>query len=370
MAKRKITQRELNRATLGRQMLLERKQMTPLKAIEKLCGLQAQGPRPPQIGLWTRLKNFDSQNLHRQLMTRKIVRATMMRGTIHLVSASDYLQFRPCIQPVLTKGMQGVLGKRVANLDPETIVGPARKLFLAQDRNFKDLLAELSPKLSKFDASTLRYVVRMNLPLVQVPKDVPWSYAANAEFTLAEDWLQEDVDMERDEAPLLFRRYLAAFGPASISDFRIWSGLKGCAEVSDAEHGKLTIFEDEDGRVLYDLPRAPRPDAKTPVPIRFLPDYDNLILAFDDRRRVVPNAFRSRLCTKNLRILPTFLVDGLVAGTWDFGSSKKIAELAIQPFVKLNKKTTRDLLAEGEALLGFVFPNLELGGVRLNKPTD
>ncbi len=353
----KITLKELNRATLARQMLLERKDITPLAAVGKLCGMQAQMPRPPFLGLWTRLANFQPEKLSRLLERRKIVRASMMRCTIHLVTASDYLAFRPCLQGAFTKAMHGVLGRKRESLDVEDLVRGARKAFKTKDMTFKELGSVLGPQWPQHDPGTIRYAVRTHLPLVQVPTDHKWSFSNRPSFGLAEPWLGHKLDFGLDETATLFRRYLASFGPASIADFRMWSGLSGCQNLADREHGKLVEFVGEDGPTLFDLPRAPRPKSQVEAPVRFLPDYDNLILAHADRRRVVRDDYRSRLCLKNLRILPTFLVDGMVAGSWSMEGSKHRAELTIEAFHGLSGKVKADLKREGKKMLSFAFPD-------------
>ncbi|HYH97120.1 winged helix DNA-binding domain-containing protein [Hyalangium sp.] len=348
-----LTRRALNRATLARQMLLAREKTPVLRAIERLVGLQAQLARPPFIGLWSRVQNFQSEQLTRLLQSRKVVRATMMRATLHLVSTKDYVKLRAAIQPVLRSSMQGILRERAQKLDVDQLSAEARKYFDEEPRNFDELRDHLLQRFPKGDERAMGYAVRMHLPLVQVPTDTEWGYPGTADFAVAESWLGEPLGT--DETPhALILRYLAAFGPASVTDAQTWSGLGGLKLAFEELRPKLKTFRDERGRELFDLPKAPRPPEDTPAPVRFLPDYDNLILAHDDRTRLMEKEHRSKISTSSLRILPTFLVDGFVAGTWKLERKKTTATLVIEPFTTLSKKPLADLTGEGRLLARFI----------------
>jgi hypothetical protein len=348
-----LTQRELNRATLARQMLLAREKTPVLRAIERLVGLQAQLARPPFIGLWSRVQDFRSEQLTRLLQSRKVVRATMMRATLHLVSTKDYVKLRAGMQPVLRYSMQSILRERAQKLDVDQLVAEARKYFEEEPRNFDELRDHLLERFPKGDERAMGYAVRMHLPLVQVPTDTEWGYPGTADFAVAESWLGEPLGT--DETPhALVLRYLAAFGPASVTDAQTWSGLSGLKLAFEELRPKLQTFRDDRGRELFDLPKAPLPPEDTPAPVRFLPDYDNLILAHDDRTRLMAKEHRSKISTSNLRILPTFLVDGFVAGTWKLEEKKKSATLIIEPFAALPKKARDELSTEGKELAQFV----------------
>jgi hypothetical protein len=345
----------LNRATLARQMLLARARITPARAIERLAGMQAQLARPPFVGLWTRIAGFKREALVRACDRREVVRATAMRGTLHLLSARDYLSLRASLQTGLTAAMRSTLRDRAKGLDLDKLGLAARRL-LAEPLTFEDLRPLLAKAFPKLDERVLGYAVRTHVPLVQVPSATqPWGFPAAAAFALAEAWLGAKVAPSTPHALAL--RYLAAYGPATAADAQTWSGLSSLREVFDDLRGKLRTFADEQGRELFDLPRAPRPPASTPAPPRFLPEYDNLVLAFADRRRLVDDAHRPKLITKNLQIPATFLVDGRIAGTWKVTRKKLAATLELAPFGRLAAPVASELAVEGKQLLQFVEPD-------------
>jgi hypothetical protein len=348
-----MTRRELNRATLARQMLLAREKITPVRAIERLVGVQAQLARPPFIGLWTRLEKFKREDLIRLVQRRKAVRATLMRGTLHLMSTKDYVKLRAALQPALSAGMQSILRDRSRDLDIARLVTEGRKYFDEEPRTFEELRDHLRKRFSKGDERAMAYAVRMHLPLIQVPTDTEWGYPGAADFAVAESWLGEPLGSESSPHSLILR-YLAAFGPATVSDAQAWSGLQGLKLSFEELRPKLQTFRDERGRELFDLPKAPRPPEDTPAPVRFLPEYDNLILSHDDRTRFVAKEHRAAVFLPNLRVISTFTVDGFVAGTWKIERKKDAATLGIAPFATLPKRVRDELADEGERLVRFV----------------
>lgn len=358
-----LTLRQINRATLARQMLLAREQIGPVAAIERLAGMQAQQPRPPFVGLWTRLENFQREDLCKLLLARNVVRVTAMRGTLHLMSAADYIALRPAIQPALTKGMQSILRERVSSLDIDALHGAAKKFFGKAPASFDALRDHFKMLYPDGDERAMAFAIRMHLPLVQVPIDTPWAFPASADFAMAEPWLNQKLITNESPPHALLRRYLAAFGPATPADAQAWSGLQGLRAVFDEmrANGEVITFSDERKRELFDLPDAPRPAEDTPAPIRFVPDFDNLVLAHADRTRIIDDAHRGKVVTKNLLVRATFLVDGFVAGTWKIERKKKSATLILEPFAPLPKKTLTDptLNLEAQALLRFVEPDAE-----------
>jgi hypothetical protein len=360
-----ITLRALNRATLARQMLLTREKVPALKAIERLAGLQAQVARPPFVGLWTRLEGFQREELLKLLHQRKVVRATLMRCTLHLMSAKDYLALRSALQPVLNAAMRSALGERTKGVDLDALTTAARQFF-AEPRTFTALREALAKEFPQTDERALGYTVRTKVPLVMVPDGTPWGFPANADFTVADSWLGE-TPAAGEKPHALIQRYLAAFGPATAADVQTWSGLKGVAPVLEELRPKLRVLRDERGRELFDLPKAPRPPEDTPAPVRFLPDFDNLVLAHADRTRIIAEEHRPRIVTKNLLVLATFLVDGMVAGTWKVVVEKKTATLVISPFGTLPATARKELLAEGEALVHFMEPEAAQHAVRVEK---
>jgi hypothetical protein len=360
-----LTVRQLNRATLARQMLLARRRATPLAALERLVGLQAQLPRPPFVALWSRLEGFRAEQLCRPVHARKAVRATLMRGTLHLVTTRDYLALRPTLQPVLDASMQSVLGARTSGVDLEAVAAVVRERLDERPRSFDELRAELRASFPGGDERALAYAIRMQLPLVQVPADARWGWPGAASFAVAESWLGRRLG-EGSGPGALVLRYLAAFGPAGPQDAQAWSGLRRLADTFEALRPRLVSFRDERGRELFDLPRSPRPPAGTPAPVRFLPDFDNLLLGHDDRARFLDEAHRARMATANLRVLATFLVDGRVRGTWRVERSSSAARLVADAFEPLKRAAASELRAEGQRLVRFLEPDARSVEVRVD----
>ncbi len=362
-----LTTRALNRATLARQMLLAREKMTTIGGVERLVGLQAQLPRPPFVGLWTRLVGFRRDELIDLLRRREIVRATAMRGTLHLMTAGDYAALRGALQPALTRGMHSVLRDRAKALDHDPLDRTARAFFRDGPATFERLRAHLRKRHPGSDERALAYAVRLQCPLVQVPADTRWGFPASADFALADDWLKRKVSTKEVSAGPFVRRYLAAFGPATPGDAEVWSGLAGLRAVFEKMRPTLVTFRDARNRELFDLPDAPRPSEDTPAPVRFLPEFDNLVLSYDDRTRVLATEHRPRIVLKNLQVLATFLVDGVVAGTWTIERKKNTAVLSVEPFSTLERKTMAALEQEGDALLHFVEEDAEFCEVRCSR---
>ncbi|WP_437587314.1 winged helix DNA-binding domain-containing protein [Sorangium sp. So ce1000] len=349
-------------------MLLLREQTTAVHGIERLIALQAQLARPPFIGLWSRLAAFRREQLVQLLLRREVVRAPFLRGTLHLVSARDYLALHPVIAPVLDAAMRSVLRARADALDLDRLVAEARAYFDEEPRTMDELRDHLAGRHADGDVRAMALAVRMRLPIVQVPAETPWGYPGTADFAPAASWLGKPLP-DGGEPHALVRRYLASFGPATATDVQAWSGLTRVKDVLHALREQLCVFRDERGRELFDLPDAPRPPADTAAPPRFLPDYDNLLLAHDDRTRVIADEHRPRIVmSANLRILPTFLVDGFVAGTWTVERKKATAALVLDPFDALARAAREQLAEEGESLLRFVEEDASAFEVRFEKP--
>jgi hypothetical protein len=356
----------LNRALLARQMLLDREKTAPLAAIEKLVAMQAQIPRPPFMGLWTRLKDFDRQDLLRLLREKQAVRATSFRGTIHLMSTKDFRAIRPALSETLERGANSIVAKRMGGVDVAALHNEGRAFFGETSTPFDEFRKHLEGKFPKLDVRAMAYSVRMGVPLVMLPADTVWGFPSNADFGLAEKWLGAKFPTPMSLETLVLR-YLAAFGPATPGDAQVWSALRGLREVFETLRPKLVTFRDERKRELFDLPAAPRPDEDTTAPVRFLPEYDNVLLAHDDRTRIVANEHRGNVFLKNLQVVGTFLVDGFVAGTWKIERKKKSAVLVLKPLVPVAKKYAAALEVEGDALLRFLEPDALDRKIRVEK---
>jgi Winged helix DNA-binding domain len=364
VAGRVLTVRELGRATLARQLLLERAAVGVAEAVERLGGLQAQEPRPPFVGLWSRLQGFRRDDLVSALHDRTVVRGMLMRATLHVMSARDYAGVRPALAPVMTQAMTGALRGRMEGLELEAVLPAARELLDERPRTFDELRTLLQERFPRVNDRALGYAVRTQMPLAMVPSEDRWGFPRVASFTPAEPWIGRPLpDVAGPEEIVV--RHLAAFGPATTTDVQSWSGLGGLRPVLDGMRDQLEVFTDERGRELFDLPDAPRPPADTPAPVRLLPEFDSLVLAHDDRSRVVADEHRSEVVTKNLRVRATFLVDGVVAGTWSIERKGRTSTLRLSPFAKLPRRVEKELAGEAERLLAFAEEDAATHAVQL-----
>jgi hypothetical protein len=350
MVARVLTRRELNRTLLARQLLLERVDIPILEAVEKLAGLQAQVPNPPYIGLWTRLQNFKREDLTQLMEQRRIVRAALMRSTLHLVTAEDHQRFRMTIQPALIKALSAFFGQKAKGVDVEKLVGTARAFLEEKPRTTGELSKRLLEVEPERDPNALAYVIRAYLPLVQVHPGGTWG-SGSAAYATAESYFGK---CHPEDLRLLLLRYLAAFGPASIMDFQAWAGMTNLKEAVGKFRSELVIYQDENGKELFDLPDMPILPADTDAPVRFIPEYDNLLLSHADRTRIIADEHRSKVFLSAGRVIATFLVDGFVRGTWKMSRAKSRATLLIEPFEALSPQEQTALYREGEALARFI----------------
>jgi hypothetical protein len=252
-----------------------------------------------------------------------------------------------------------VLGRRAEGLLPEQVIPAAERLLQRSALTFDDIRARLQEQFPDVNNRALGYAVRTLLPLVMVPdEDTRWGFGRAVRFTLAGPWLGAPLAQDGTQQALV-RRYLGAFGPASAKDVQSWSGVGGMAAVLDEMRDELEVFTDAGGRrELFDLPGAPRPGAGAAAPPRLLPEFDNLMLAWDDRSRVIADEHRPRVTTKNLRVKATFLVDGRVAGTWTIAAKRRVATLTLTPFAetRIPKRALTQLEAEAERIVRLVEP--------------
>ena len=363
-----LTLRDRNRATLARQMLLAREKASVTDVLTRLAGLQAQWPAPPYTGLWTRLAKFARADLAVPLARHELVRATAMRGTLHVMTADDYAGFRPLLEPMLQRGYASIASTRGRGIDPVALAAEARVLLADGPRTMEEIRQHLARQHPKLDARIMGYAVRMYLPLVQVPDDsCTWGFPQEPAFALAETWLGRTSFTTGLDAPALVRRYLAAFGPAAARDVQTWAGVRGLGEALETLRPELRVFTDEDGRELFDRPDAPRPGGDATAPVRFLPEFDNLLLAHHDRTRFVPTAFRAGVFKAGLQVAATFLVDGFVRGAWKLERKKNAATLVLMPFATLTKADRAALEEEGAKLARFLAPDASAPTIRWEK---
>jgi Winged helix DNA-binding domain len=365
MADRIIHLRELNRATLARQMLLGREEVSVLAAVGRLVGLQAQLPVAPFVGLWTRLRDFKRDDLARAIEDRKVVKATLMRATLHLCTAEDYVRFRATLQPMLSGARDAIVKQRGGQFDSKKLLAEAKRYIGEKPRTFAEISEWVTKLMPGQDVGALRYTVRTNLPLVQTPIATGWSFSAKPEFTLADCWIGRLMDGQ-DHLSDLVRRYLTAFGPASVTDAQTWLGM--LKETFEKLRPELKPYRDEGRRELFDLPNLSVPAGDVPAPVRFLPEYDNLLLSHSNRTRVIADEHRSKVYLPGLRVAATILVDGFVRGTWKIEKVKNAATLAIQPIAKLTKPERAALNEEGERLVRFVEGTAKSFSVRIGSP--
>ena len=355
-----LTLRELNRATLARQLLLERVQLPVADAVHRLGALQAQRPRAPYVALAARLDGFQPEQLTRALHEREVVRATLMRETLHLVTAADYpfdaVAMAPYFRTLRAQHLpDGVTMERVAELAVHAAKALAEPLAATE---LRPVLARIEPEIA--DDRVWRRV-RTNAAILHVPGDEPHAFGPRNRFVAAAAWLGAAEAEESEATRRLVRRYLAAFGPASRADIAAFTKLPvgTLTPALEALEPELERLRDERGRDLYDLSGAPRPPAETPAPLRLLGEWDNVLLAHADRTRLFDDRTRSRVIRKNGDVLPTILVDGVVAGTWWWRAKKGVATLEATPFVTLTKTALAELEREAALALAVLEPEAQ-----------
>ena len=341
MADRVLTLRELNRATLGRQLLLRRKRLSPTAVIERLVGLQAQSPQAPYVGIWTRTTSFRRRSLERELKSARIVKANVMRQTLHLVTRRDYALLRAAISES-NHPDQWPEAKRLgpsvrALAEAGPVTSTEAHVYLEREHG-----------LAGVDARRAWRAARIRSHVLHHHESALWNPPPESRFVALEEPEGHDPVEARAE---VLRRYLAAFGPATRKDIDVWSMMR-MPQIKPALERlePLRRFRDEHGAELLDVQRAPLPDAETPVPVRFLPKWDNVLLAFADRSRVLPEQYRKAVIRVNGDVAQTFLVNGFVAGIWRADNGRVVLE----PFAKLPRPVQRDVEDEAGRLEVFL----------------
>jgi hypothetical protein len=337
---RVLTLRQLNRATLARQLLLEPKKLSSTAVIERLVGMQAQWPQAPYIGIWTRTTAFRREALERELVKGNVLKATVMRQTLHLITPRDYGLIRAAMSEN-NFPWHTALAERVAP--------SVRALAAAGPVTSADAIAHIEREhgLRGIDARRAWRAARHRAHLLHHHETALWRGRPEGRF-VALDEPETHVPVEARAE--MMRRYLMAFGPATVRDMVAWSMMHVPEIKAALALLELRRYRDENGRELLDVPRAPLPDPETPAPVRFLPKWDNLLLAFADRTRVLPEPYRKVVIGKNGDVAQTFLVDGLVAGTWKATKGR----IALEPFAPLPRTAQRELKDEAGRLEAFL----------------
>jgi Winged helix DNA-binding domain len=343
-----IGQRALNRALLARQMLLGRHDLSAGAALEHLVGMPSQNPSAPYIGLWSRLVDFDPDELSSLVQARKVVRIALMRWTLHAVTASDCLALRPVLQPVMERRMQACFGRHLQGVDLGRLAERGCALVEQEPRSLGDVGRLLAAQWPGQEPRVLGNALAALAPLVHVPPRGMWGRNGRSVQTTAQRWLGRPLARERQPDELI-RRYLAAYGPATVADIRVWSGMTGLGPAIERLRPVLRSFRDDRGRELLDVPDGPLPDPETPAPPRFLADFDNATLAHADRTRIVAGGPQRRSLSPK-----TFLIDGFVRGSWRLIRGRSIVTLEIAPSGPIARDDRAALAEEGMRLLTFL----------------
>lgn len=332
--------------------------MSAAMALQHLVGLQAQNPNAPYIALWTRLLDFEPDELAAMVAARKVVRIALMRWTLHLVTARDCLTLRPVLQPVMERRMRACFGRHLGDIELARLVDLGRTLVEEEPRTLGDVGQLLATEWPGCEPRVLANALSALTPLVHVPPRGIWGRNGRATQTTAQRWLGRPLERETQPDELVMR-YLAAFGPATVADLRTWSGLTGLSTTIDRLRPQLRSFRDEDRRELLDVLGGSLPDPETPAPVRFLPESDSVVIAHADRTRIARERDRRRAMPR------TFLVDGFVGGTWRLIRSRRTISLEITPFATLSREDRVALAEEGVRLLTFMVAGGE-DDVRIN----
>ena len=350
-----LTPRALNRALLARQGLLRRWRTSAADAIERLVGMQSQVPLAPYVGLWSRVEAFEPGELAELMTSRRAVRPSLMRATRHLTTADDALRLYPVLRPALERSFASgsPFGRLLAGLDLDELRVQVRALVEARPLTISELGTMLAERFHGFDRTALAYGGVYLLPLVQVPPRGVWGKAGAPRLTTADTWIGRPLGTNTDPSELI-RRYLAAFGPATTADIAAWSGLQRVRDLVAPMRDTLRSFADDAGRELLDVRDAPLPNPTIPVPPRFLPEFDNMLVAYRDRRRVIPAEHHRRVVASLGR--PMLLVDGFTRGFWKVTRTRGTAWLSVE---LLEPADEAAILDEGARLLDFLAPDAE-----------
>jgi hypothetical protein len=352
VGERVLTRAELNRALLARQLLLERKRTTVPRAVERLAGLQAQYTPSPYLTLLARVDGLERRRLTTALERRRLVKALLMRGTLHVVTPRDYWAFATARRALGSDYWPPSYERRL----PQRRIAEIAKAAIAELRSgpkgFEEVRALLEPYTARDISPTFLWRrVQGQEHVVHAPPSGTWGYHGEGVYEAADAAIDGGPPTPAEACEHLLRRYLGAFGPATVQDVAQWAGLQRVGPLSEAiARLDLRTFADGRGRVLYDLPRVPLPDPETPAPPRLVPRYDNLVLSHADRTRILGDVPVGRVVTKNALVHATILVDGFVAGTWQLETGR----VQLEPFARLPRAVRAALVEEVDRVEAFV----------------
>jgi hypothetical protein len=365
MRPERLDRRRLNRATLARQLLLQRASMSTVAAVEHLVGLQSQAPLAHYVALWSRLEPFDAVAAGAALERGDLVRTHAMRATVHLFSRRDALGLRPLMQPMLSARFASTpFAKQLRGVDLDAVCRAARSFVTDEPLSRVELGRRLGEQFPGVPEDSLAYAATYREPMVQVPPRGVWGTSSPPRWQTFRGWLGVEADVPTSVEDVVLR-YLGAFGPASVPDLRSWSGLPALREVVDRVTPRLQVFLGDQGRELVDLAEAPRPDRDTPAPVRFLPEYDNVLLSHDDRSRVIPDRRAVPLPPGNGARAGTVLVDGDFRATWRLAARNDTATITVQATPGLSSREKAEIGEEGIRLLGFLAPDTPHADVQI-----
>lgn len=354
-----LSQRQLNRSLLERQLLLRRSAMSTASALEHLVGMQSQAPKDPFVALWSRLEGFETDCLSQMMLDRTAVRGSLMRGTIHVVISDDYLTMRPVLQEMHERWFATTAeGKQLAFDVLAGAIETGHCLLERETLTSRQLGDRLVDRWPGRSARGMSSAARFYLPLVQTTPRGVWGESQQATWALANQWIGRPLG-ENTAPEAMVLRYLAAFGPATAADIQAWSRLQGVRSVVAGLRPQLRTFRNEDGQELFDVSGAPFPDPGTFAPVRFLPGFDNVLLSHADRTRIISEDHRKAIGSRNGLFLATYLVDGFVAGTWKVEQTKRQAIVQILPFSSHQSADVQAIEEEGLKLLTFLAPEVD-----------
>ncbi|GAA3254079.1 winged helix DNA-binding domain-containing protein [Dactylosporangium siamense] len=359
-----LTRRQLNRTYLQRQLLTTTDAEPDPRPVEEvvahLVAVQAQEVDAPYVGLWTRTRQPRHENLTEALTDGRVVRGGLLRRTQHLTAGADYRWLKPLLRQRLGTGGMSPFAAEFAGLDPADIGAAGRDILRGQTMTRPKLAKQLAERFPGRKGIALAWVVQLQENLIHPPPSGVWRRRGHVTCALAEDWLGGPLE-ERPEVWTLLSRYLASCGPASVADLQNWSGMKRLRDDVERERHRLRVYRDERGQELFDLPDLPVGTGEEEVPVRFLPEFDNLVLSHEDRTRIISDEDRARVCPGYSMVHPTFLVDGFVAGLW----SVTATELTVTPFRRLSDADAAAVLDEAGRLRAFLQVDV---AVRLDRP--